>query len=354
MLKKLSILLLTILMVVPAMAQPEEGCECMFAPQKGQWQIDLTLGQGQFFNDMSGLYYLLPNADGGPIGVGLSVQGLGLQEFLGLGNDNISADLSTYVLNIGSLNVNSLVNIVGLQARYFVADRWDLNLLAAYNVNMQPRKDFIEGAFTDDANLNVDHIDPSRVNVRVGVGDIYAHKAILGAVTHSLMTQIGSNFYFNTKNPRINPYIGVMGQFKLARIEAYYPYTGQTVQDDTNFGGTTNNGPQVPGLDDPLDVGQQLNNPWNQTSTGSGAGFDDIALHRASLRGAQVLGFGGGLTAGVSYSLAQGLILSFEVAPVLYQYSLLHLQVQGQDAYYAMNHNIRAFAFPQLKLGIRF
>jgi len=28
--------------------------------------------------------------------------------------------------------------------------------------------------------------------------------------------------------------------------------------------------------------------------------------------------------------------------------------VQGQDAYYAMNHNIRAFAFPQVKLGIRF
>ena len=350
MLKKLSILLLTILMVVPAMAQPEEGCECMFAPQKGQWQIDLTLGQGQFFNDVQGLYYLLPSADGSPIGLGLNILGLGNQEILGLGNDNISADLSTYVLNIGSLNVNSLVNIVGLQARYFVADRWDLNILGAYNVNMQPRKDFIEGAFTDDGNLNVDHIDPSQVNVRVGVGDIYAHKAILGAVTHSLMTQIGSNFYFNTKNPRINPYIGVIGQFKLARIEAYYPYTGQTVQDDTNFGGTTGNGPQVPAINDPL--GQNPN--WNQPSTGSGAQFDDIALHRAALRGSQVFGFGGGLTAGVSYSLAPGLILSFEVAPVLYQYSLLHLHVQGQDAYFAMNHNIRAFAYPQLKLGIRF
>ena len=350
MLKKLSILLLTILMVVPAMAQPEEGCECMFAPQKGQWQIDLTLGQGQFFNDLQGLYYLLPSADGSPIGLGLNILGLGNQEILGLGNDNISADLSTYVLNIGSLNVNSLVNIVGLQARYFVADRWDLNILGAYNVNMQPRKDFIEGAFTDDGNLNVDHIDPSQVNVRVGVGDIYAHKAILGAVTHSLMTQIGSNFYFNTKNPRINPYIGVIGQFKLARIEAYYPYTGQTVQDDTNFGGTTGNGPQVPAINDPL--GQNPN--WNQPSTDSGVQFDDIAMHRASLRGSQVFGFGGGLTAGVSYSLAPGLILSFEVAPVLYQYSLLHLQVQGQDAYFAMNHNIRAFAYPQLKLGIRF
>lgn len=353
MLKKLSILLLTILMVVPAMAQPEEGCECMFAPQKGQWQIDLTLGQGQFFNDFSGLYYLLPSADGSPIGIAFNQ---GWNELEGYGSVHLSADLATYVLNIGSLNNNSLVNIVGLQGKYFVADRWDINLMAAYNVNMQPRKDFIEGAFTDDANLNVSHIDPSRVNVNVGVGDIYAHKAILGAVTHSFMTQLGSNYYFDTKNPRIFPYIGVMGQFKMARIEAYYPYTGQTVDDDTNFGGTTNNGPQRPWIVDPLGRlgAQQLNVPWNQPSTGSGTQFDDISLHRASLRGSQVFGFGGGLVAGVSYALAPGLILGFEVVPVLYQYSLLHLQVQGQDAYYAMNHNIRAFAYPQVKLGIRF
>ena len=40
--------------------------------------------------------------------------------------------------------------------------------------------------------------------------------------------------------------------------------------------------------------------------------------------------------------------------PVCYQYTLLHLQVGGQDPYYATNHNLRAFAFPQLTLGFRF
>jgi hypothetical protein len=39
---------------------------------------------------------------------------------------------------------------------------------------------------------------------------------------------------------------------------------------------------------------------------------------------------------------------------VCYQYTLLHLQVGGQDPYYATNHNLRAFAFPQLTFGFRF
>ncbi|MDD2594250.1 MAG: BT1926 family outer membrane beta-barrel protein [Bacteroidales bacterium] len=341
MLKKLSILLLTIFMVVPAMAQPKESCECMFAPKKGQWQIDLVLGQGQFFNDITGLYYLLPNADGTSTGIGLSsaiTAYSGESEILGLGNDYISADLSTYVLNTGSLNANSLVNIAGLQGRYFVSNRFDINLMAAYNVNMQPHKDFIEGVSTGLGYLNQRHLDPSYVTPTVGVGDIYAQKAILGAVTHSLMTQIGSNYYFNVKNPRISPYLGIFGQFKMARIEAYYPYTGQTVTDDTNFGGTTQNPPAGSG----------------DASSSSGVGYDDIAMYRASGRAGQVLGFGAGITAGVGYSISEGLILGFEVAPVCYQYSLMHLQVQGQDAYYAMNHNLRAFTFPQLKLGIRF
>ncbi|MFA6895283.1 MAG: BT1926 family outer membrane beta-barrel protein, partial [Bacteroidales bacterium] len=301
MLKKLSILLLTIFMVVPAMAQPEESCGCMFAPKAGQWQIDLALGQGQFFNDYSGLFYLLPNADGTSTGIG--------------GTSYISSDLSTTVLNIGSLNYNSLTNIAGIQGKYFISNRFDINLMGAYNVNMQPDKDFIEGESFGLSGV----VNPSENEVTVGVGDIYAQKAILGAVTNSLMVQIGSNYYFKVKNPRINPYLGVFGQFKMARIEAYYPYTGETVESDTG---------------DNLD--------------------EDIAIYRASGRAGQVLGFGGGITMGVGYSLAPGLILGFEVAPVAYQYSLMHLQVQGQNAYYAMNHNLRAFTYPQLKIGIRF
>ena len=50
----------------------------------------------------------------------------------------------------------------------------------------------------------------------------------------------------------------------------------------------------------------------------------------------------------------EGLFIGAEVAPVCYQYTLLHLQIAGQDPYYAMNHNLRAFAYPQLTIGVRF
>lgn len=123
MLKKLSILLLTIFVVVPALAQPEESCECMFAPKAGQWQIDLTLGQGQFYGNFGGQgnYFLLPNADGTSIGISQFTQDEQSKA-------HVSADLTNSVFNIGSLNWNSLANIVGLQARYFITDRFDINV----------------------------------------------------------------------------------------------------------------------------------------------------------------------------------------------------------------------------------
>lgn len=320
----------------------------MFAPKAGQWQIDLVLGQGQFYGNFGGQgnFFLLPNADGSSIGIG--------------DNANISADLSNTVFNIGNLNWNSLVNIAGVQARYFITDKWDINLMAAYNVNLQPSKDFIEGTNLGLGYLDQTHLDPSEVATTVGVGDIYAHKAVLASVSHSLMTQLGFNYNFAVKNPRITPYLGVFGQYRMARIDSYYPYTGETVAADDNFGGTTQTGPQtgaeiLDGIGSGYHDGDKFPGSYNPTTSGaSGVSREDIALYRLSGRAGQVLGFGVGLAAGVNYALSEGLILGFEVAPVTYHYSLLHLQVNGQSPYFVSNHNIRAFAFPQVKLGIRF
>ncbi len=308
----------------------------MFAPRKGQFEIDLVLGTSQFFNDQNGLYYLLPKADGSSIGLGLNTPAdlKGYEPISGLGNEYISGDYSTYVLNLSSISENNLSNIVGLQARYFIANRWDINLQAAYNMNLTPAKDFIEpeGSFDIDEMSGVDFkdIDVTYTPAKVGIGDIYGSKAIQGAVTNSLYTQLGSNYYFATRNERINPYIGLFGSFKLARIETYYPYTGEMIRSDIYT-----EADKAKGLQDQ-------------------AYFEDIQTYRAAQRGSQVLGFGAGITAGVQYSILPGLILGFEVAPVAYQYSLIHLQLQGQDSYYAMNHNLRAFALPQVKLGFRF
>ena len=310
---------MTILLVVPAVAQPKEGCECVFAPKAGQVQFQLNVGTGQFFNDMTGLYYMLPDEDGTAMGIGSDRNTI---EPGTIGNAYISGDLSTLLTNSGSMNFMTRNYTVGMKV--FVSDHININLSGAYMLNMQPKKDFIEGESYQIDELNVKDYDVSITDATVGVGDIYASKAILGAVTNKLMVQLGTEYYFNTRNERIFPYIGVFGQFKMARIESLYPYTGQYM--DTDY-------PAGEGYPD--------------------MNYEEVDMYRAS-RGGQALGFGGGINIGVEYALMEGLFVGVEVAPVCYQYTLLHLQVGGQDPYYATNHNLRAFAFPQLTLGFRF
>ncbi|MEI3448333.1 MAG: hypothetical protein V8Q99_09705 [Bacteroides ovatus] len=48
-------------------------------------------------------------------------------------------------LNIGSLNNNSLVNIAGIEGKYFVSDNWDVNFQFSMNVSLTPKKDYVEG-----------------------------------------------------------------------------------------------------------------------------------------------------------------------------------------------------------------
>ena len=320
MLKRLSILIMTILLVVPAMAQPKESCECVFGPKAGQVQLNLNIGTGQFFNDMTGLYYMLPDEDGTPMGIGMD-DDTSLEPGV-FGNTYISGDLSQLLVNNGSLNFMTRNYSIGMKV--FLTDHINLNLSGAYIMNLQPSKDFQEGETFKISDLNVKDIDVSEIISNVEPGGIYAQKAILGAVTNRLMVQLGSEYYFNTKNERIFPYVGVFGQFKMARIESFYPYTGQTIETDY---------PEGEGYPDMQ--------------------FEEVDMYRTS-RGGQALGFGGGINIGVEYAIMEGLVIGIEVAPVCYQYTLLHLDVGGQDPYYASNHNLRAFAFPQLTLGVRF
>ena len=314
---------MTLLLVVPALAQPQEGCECVFGPKAGQWQFNFNVGPGQFFNDFTGLYYMLPEEDGRAIGLGLDTDEDVIGTNYGLGNAYISGDLSTILANTGSLNYTLKNFSVG--AKYFITDHININLSGAYIMNIQPSKDFIEG---EDFPLLKDltHLDPSVTPAKVALDGTYASKAILGAVTNRLMVQLGSEYYFNTKNQRIFPYLGIFGQFKMARIESYYPYTGMYVDNDINVA--------APEYDPTIEK-------------------EEVDLWLVN-RGGQALGFGGGINFGIEYALMEGLFIGAEVAPVCYQYTLLHLQIAGQDPYYATNHNLRAFAYPQLTIGVRF
>ena len=320
MLKRLSILITTLLLVVPALAQPQESCECVFGPKAGQFQFQLNVGPGQFFNDFAGLYYLLPAEDGTATGVSSSIVSnvLDPTDPTVVGNEYFSGDLQTILVNNGSLNYQ-LLNL-GIGMKMFVTDHININLSGAYIMNLQPAKNFQEATYNYDGT----HPEADQNVATANPWDIYGQKAILGTATHRLMVQLGTEYYFHTKNPRIFPYLGVFGQFKMARIESTWPaYSGQTMQNSLNAA-------LVPEMED-----------------------EELDMWRTPRYG-QALGFGGGINFGVEYALAEGLFVGFEVAPVCYQYTLLHMYAVGQESYYATNHNLRAFAFPQLTFGVRF
>lgn len=291
MIKKLYTFILAFLPVVPLMAQPEKtggNKDVSFAPEKGQWQISLVLGNGTFFSQWDGMNYLLPSH--GATSIGLPEEG---------GTENQGGDPGMY-LNLGNIGENSLMNVAGIQAKYFLSARWSLTAMLGMNINLTPKKDYIEG------DLEVEDMP------------VPSYKYIEGRLGSSWMANIGSDYYFHTKNARISPYLGILGGFQMARLETNQPATGETVID-----------------------------PATEEET-------PVEIFRASKRAGQVWGTLGAIVAGVDFSLTKGLVLSIEVRPAAYRYSRIQIKPAGMAPYEAGHHNIQAFAMPALKLGFRF
>lgn len=314
MIKKLCILLLSVCTVAPLMAQQySSGDNALFAPQKGQWQVSVVLGNGTFL-DESKLQELLPQY---PTGGSTTIPSVGLDKD------------PAYYLNLGDLNNNNLVNIVGIQGKYFLTDRIDLNLMFSMNINLTPKKDYVEG----------DNSVPDM--------NIPAYKYLNAKMTNNWLVAVGSNYYFQTRNARINPYLGGVFGFQMGRIETNRPYTGDFVSDPD---GTT--------LPDgsPNEDGSTLPDGGNISDSGT-SDLDTnlpIDVYVPTSRAGQAFGINVGAVAGIEYSIASGLVLGFEIQPVSYRYNVLQICPKGFDKYSASNHNIKIMASPVLKLGIRF
>ena len=295
MIKKLCTLLLLATLSAPLLAQTasSNGEGVIFAPQKGQWQVSMFLGGGnKFYNENT--TYLLPRFTNTSGEVGLPN-----------GGSLESGDLSTY-LQIDGLNGNNLTNIIGFEGKYFLSDCWDINLQFSMDINLTPKKDYIEGEATV----------PDMI--------IPAQKYINAQATNNWYVGIGSNRYFKVSNPRIHPYLGAALGFQMARIETSEPYTGETYADGEDEG------------DD--EVGSGL--PTQVYLSGSRAG--------------QMFGIKAAAVAGIEYSLAPGLVLGFQMQPVAYRYDVIQICPKGFDKYNASHHNIKLFDMAVLKLGIRF
>ena len=266
MIKKLCILLLSVASVAPVMAQQYSSSDASFAPKKGQWQVSAVIGNSQMFNqDMN---YLLPTYWDAKNGF---TQNTGLGDVTS--NPNMSEDPGLY-LNLGSLNSNNLVNLIGIQGKYFLTDRWDVNLMFSMNINATPKKDFIEG------NYEVDEMP------------IMGSKYMEGRSSNAWNVAIGSNYYFNTKNERINLYVGGLLGWQMGRIETVTPYTGETIEDPDLAEDNTG--------DADLDESNQ----------------ESVQLYTPNSRAGQIFGLKVAGVAGIEYSIAKGLVFGFEVQPV--------------------------------------
>ena len=286
--KKLSIFLVAVLTVAPLLAQPvERSGSALFAPRKGQFQVNLILGKGLFFPIENSNFYLLPDVESG------SDMGLRWQS---VNKTPHQSEDPAVLFHIGSLNDNSITNMAGIQGKYFITNRLEVNAMFTMDIGVQPQRHYREG---------------------IGFGDdetpLASLRYVQGRLSNEWMATVGSNYYFNNCNGRIFPYIGVLGGFQHARLQATLPYTGEE-----NF-------PQE---------------EWAE-------------LWYANSRAGEVFGISGAITAGIEYNLSQGLNIAFEVRPFNYMYTLSRLYSEGMN-WNANFHNFRFFAVPQLKLGIRF
>ena len=324
--KKLCILLLSVLSVAPIMAQQYSSNDASFAPKKGQWQISAVMGQSQMFNqDMD---YLLPTYWNGsnfrnPVGLG---------QYTYYPNSSNKSDDPGLYLNLGNLNTNNLVNLIGIQGKYFLTDRWDVNAMFSMNINATPSKDFIEGDYT------------------VQDMPIQDYKYIEGRISNVWNVSIGSNYYFNTKNERINLYAGGVLGWQMGRIQTAFPYTGETFypgNEDVEGDNGIENPDNIPGL--PEIPGGEAN-----TDVDGDENAESVQLYTPNSRAGQIFGLRVGAVAGIEYSIAEGLILGFEVQPISYRYDCIQICPKGSAVYQAGHHSIGFFATPNLKIGFRF
>jgi hypothetical protein len=322
MIKKLCTLLLIAMMSAPLMAQTISSKKCdgvMFAPQKGQWQISMFLGGGnKFYSENTS--YMLPSFTntGGTVGIGGNYSN---------SNGNQTGYLNNYLL-IDGLNGNSLTNILGFEAKYFVSDCWDINMQFSMDINLTPSKDYVEGD-----NTVSDMIIP-------------AQQYISARMTNNWYVSVGSNRYFKVSNPRIHPYLGAAVGFQMARIVTNEPYTGDTYNDGINGDVVPGN----PGVNAPEGSGN------HDVNTNTGVGENDLPsqVYLAGSRAGQAFGIKAAGVAGIEYSVAPGLVLGFQFQPLAYRYDVIQVCPKGFDQYNASHHNIKIFDMPVLKLGIRF
>lgn len=255
---------LAFLLTLPAIAQSEEKFP---KPKVGTIHAELLLGNTGFLTqDTEGFSYLL--ADENSVGFN---------------------DQETIYMNLGDMNSNAITNMIGVRVGTYVMPQLDVNVLFGMNMNLTPSRDYIEGDYS------------------VPDMPIPEQQYVTAKAQYALQSQLGLNWHFYTKNPRVTPYAGVVGGFNWARIQRNTPFTGD---------------------------------------------YEDFT--KPTYQAGQAWALQGGITAGIDIQILPGLFLGLEVHPAMYQFTVLELHPSATEPYFVGNHSIKFMSAPRVKVGFRF
>ncbi|MCF0190290.1 MAG: hypothetical protein HUJ96_03395 [Marinilabiliaceae bacterium] len=255
---------------------------CAMAQEAGDIEVSLILGNSTMFQQSTQDIYLLPKYNNTS-----ATPGTGIGDAI----SDQSADPGLY-LNLSQVGSNNILNVAGIQGRYFLASNIDVNLSFAMNIYATPSKDYVEG------------VESSPVAVP-------AQRYIQGRLQSNLQFNVGGDYHFKVgKNNNMNAYAGANVGYQLGRIQTTNPYVGDQ------------NGEQV--------------------------------TYKVQSQAGQVMAIQGSIVGGIAAQTNFGLVLGIEVAPVAYQYSVYQIGPSGFQTYKANHHSFKFFSNPQLKLGFRF
>jgi hypothetical protein len=274
MIKKILLFALLGASAMPLQAQETVPSGNGHVPKAGNYQVNLLLGKGMFYAAADQLLLMPQNA---------AVVGEGL-----------TTALPAY-LTISDPNSNSLTNMIGIEAKYFITPHIAVSLTGAGYISNTPWREAVDPTLSD------------------GVTVFPKYMNIDAQLKTRVVASAGGQYYFNVGNDRMHPYAGVLGTFQFAGLSAQSTYSG----------------------------------------------FDDAGMESdrrdAGVRTGQLFGWAAAAVAGVEYSLLPGLTVGFEIKPFSYYYSGLSLFAQpGLDAMTGESQDCAVFAQPVFKFGFRF
>jgi len=251
-------------------------------PQTGDFTASLLLGRGQF-----PAVYSAPDSNAGSIS---------------------SPSSSTFIT---SANANSLVNMIGVEGRYFATDNIAIKLSAGFLTANTPGRQQIEGVFGE-------------------VSNVPTIESVEANVTTQLRVEFGGEYHFDVKSQRLSPYVGLAVPFYYSKDNEYdpgfdYSTTSTTTVANTS-GGTT-------------------------TTTSTTGSVDDVNGVRRSI----LVGISTQAVAGVDYHFNKDIYFGVQVNAVGYEYAFLQQSSgEGLPVAKASTYGFNFFTTPVVKLGFKF